>query len=396
MAPGGSGQRGTRREGFPDPGVDGPGDLPVGRRSGPTGHPAGRSRPAAPHDPGRGDPAGHRHLPGHRRGTLLQGVLFVLAAATLWGTLGIWARLAYGGGARPNDVVFFRALIAFAAAAWVARRKGAALRAAARQRLGLLAAYGVLSVGLFYLSYFWAVRLLPVAVAAVLLYTAPAFVAVLARLFLGEPLTGRRSAALVVAMAGVVLVSGLGPGGSGAARAALPAALPPAGVLAGLLAGFTYATYSIFGKVAVRDLDPDVVVVYTLGIGSLVLLGALPPGRLLALDFAPAVWPVLVLLGLVPTYLAYRLYTAGLQWVPASTAAIAATVEPVVAALLGWLVLGETLTGAQLLGAGLVLAGAALAGDRGRRGLPESLRPLIRREAAGAGAGDVRGRGQVS
>ncbi|HEY8394572.1 MAG TPA: EamA family transporter [Thermaerobacter sp.] len=294
------------------------------------------------------------------------GYLYVLAAAVLWGTLGIWARLAYDGNARPNDVVFFRALIAFLVALWVARHKAGLLRAAARSRLWLLVAYGTVSVGLFYLSYFWAVRLLPVAVAAVLLYTAPVFVALMARFFLGEALAVPRLVALVVALLGVALISGLGGAGAGdgaavAGSMAAAPALPPVGVLVGLLAGLTYATYTIFGKVAVRDLDPDVVVVYTLGVGTLFLFITLPPPRLLALDFMPGVWPVLVLLGVGPTYLAYRLYTHGLREVPASTAAIVAMVEPVVAAVLGWVLLRETLTAAQVAGGVLVLLGAALA-----------------------------------
>lgn len=316
-----------------------------------------------------------------RSGGIGVGYLYVLAAAILWGTLGIWARLAYDGNARPNDVVFFRALIAFLVALWVARGKGDLLRAAARSRLLLLAAYGTVSVGLFYLSYFWAVRLLPVAVAAVLLYTAPVFVALMARFFLGEALTAPRLVALVVALAGVALISGLAGGtgaGDGAAGTAAgnPAApaVPPLGVLVGLLAGLTYATYTIFGKVAVRDLDPDVVVVYTLGVGTLFLFLTLPPRRLLALDFAPGVWPVLVLLGIGPTYLAYRLYTHGLREIPASTAAIVAMVEPVVAAVLGWVLLRETLSAGQVAGGALVLLGATLAREQ-----------PVRRRAAGSG-----------
>ncbi|PZN06702.1 MAG: EamA family transporter, partial [Bacillota bacterium] len=88
---------------------------------------------------------------------------------------------------------------------------------------------------------------------------------------------------------------------------------------------------------------------------------------ILALDLAPAVWAVLVVLGVGPTYLAYRLYTHGLRLVPASTAAIVAMVEPVVAALLGWLLLRETLTASQVAGGFLVLLGAVLARDRSPR-----------------------------
>ena len=288
----------------------------------------------------------------------LRGMAYVLGAAALWGTLGVVARMAYAGGAQPGEVVFFRAAIAFALALLVAWRQGIPL-AVPRRRWPLLVAYGTISVGLFYLSYFWAVRLLPVAVAAVLLYTAPVFVALLARLVLGEALGVRRLVALAVALGGVVLVSAPDPA----------AGITWTGLAAGLLSGLTYALYSIFGKVALRDLDPAAVVVYTLGIGALVLLAALPPARLLDLAWSPAVWAWVGVLGVGPTFLAYRLYTAGLQWVPASTASIVATVEPVVAALLGWFVLGEALTAGQGAGAALVLLAGLLAQD-GRAARP--------------------------
>ncbi|MCL6581670.1 MAG: EamA family transporter, partial [Firmicutes bacterium] len=75
---------------------------------------------------------------------------------------------------------------------------------------------------------------------------------------------------------------------------------------------------------------------------------------------SPAAMPGVLYLALVPTLLAYLLYTTGLGLMEAGRASIVATVEPVVAALLGVLLLGEIFDGWQWLGGGLVLTGVAL------------------------------------
>jgi DME family drug/metabolite transporter len=121
-------------------------------------------------------------------------------------------------------------------------------------------------------------------------------------------------------------------------------------------AGLTYALYSIFGKTALRRLSPFTTVVYTLGFGALFLaiisrgLPALP--RAGALPMAYTI--------VFPTALAYLAYIGGLRWVEAGRASVVATLEPVVAALGGALVLREPFGVVQWIGAALVLTGVVL------------------------------------
>ena len=84
-----------------------------------------------------------------------------------------------------------------------------------------------------------------------------------------------------------------------------------------------------------------------------------------------AEWLVLLFVAVVPTYGAYLLYGLGLTRVEATRAATVATVEPVAAAVLAYLVWGEALRGAGYVGAALVLAGVLLvATERGGRDAP--------------------------
>lgn len=290
------------------------------------------------------------------RGRSTLGYLMVTGAACLWGTLGVVSRGLYDGGLSAQAVVTVRAGAAAAlllAAMLLLRPR--ALRVRLRD-VPLFAAYGLVSVAAFYLLYFVTIQQLSVAAAAVLLYTAPAFVAVAAALTLGEPLTRIKLAALALTLAGCTLV----------AKAYEPAAFRGQllGVLTGLGAGFTYGMYSIFGKHALKRYDPWVVQTYSLLAGAVPLLLLFGREAALAVARSPEALPALAYLALVTTLGAYGLYLTGLQSVEASHAAILSTVEPVVAAVLGFLRLQEPLQLPQMLGILLVLGSAVMLNAR--------------------------------
>jgi drug/metabolite transporter, DME family len=284
----------------------------------------------------------------------LLGLLAVGAAASIWGTLGFFAKILYAEG------VSFEALVAVrASVGWVAMllfvlltRGAGSLRIAGRDLL-FLVPLGLVGIGAFYLLYFFTVRESTVGTAAILLYSSPAFVALLAWIFLRETLGPLRLLALALTFGGIFLVVG------GYDPNALEVSLL---VLAtGLLSGLTYGLYSIFGKPVAGHLEPAVILSYALGFGSVLLvLAALPTSHTLV-GLSLSSYALLFMLAVVHTALAFGLYTVGLKRLDAGQAAIVATVEPVVAGAIGVVLLGEKLTTLKVVGALLVLAGAALA-----------------------------------
>jgi drug/metabolite transporter (DMT)-like permease len=287
----------------------------------------------------------------------VSGYAWVLAAAVLWGSLGIAVRFVTAAGVGVYEASVWRAGLAFLGSLAASGLRHRPHLAAGAADLALFAGYGLVSIALFFLAYFTAIQRTTVATAAVLLYTAPAWVTVLGAVLLGERLSRSKLATLALAFGGCTLV----------VRAYDPSALRAdlAGVLAGLASGLTYGLYSIFGKVALRRHPPLVVLTYALGFGTLFLLAiglaaGVPPHRFLPSAVAPAAAPLLYL-GLVTTWLAQWLYVTGLRTVEASRASVVATVEPVVAGVLGYAVFGETLEPPQLVGAAAVLLAAALA-----------------------------------
>jgi len=197
------------------------------------------------------------------------------------------------------------------------------------------------------------VRESTVGTAAILLYSSPAFVSLLAWIFLRETLGVLRILALALTFGGIFLVVG------GYAPAALE--ISPLVLATGLLSGLTYGLYSIFGKPVAGRLDPAVILSYALGFGTVLLVIFALPTLDTLVGLTLVSYALLFMLAVVHTSLAFGLYTVGLKRLDAGQAAIVATVEPVVAGAIGVVLLGETLTAPKVLGALLVLAGAALA-----------------------------------
>lgn len=274
----------------------------------------------------------------------LRGALLILLAACLWGLLGIFGKYALAAGLHPLEVAFWRAVLGGALFAAHAGLTGAALPRG--RDLGLTALFGLAGVSVFYGAYQLAIREGGAALASVLLYTAPAFVAVMAWRLLGEPLGGREWSGVLLTLAGVGLIS-LG-GGTGVR-------VTVAALGFGLLSGLTYALYYLFGKRFFGRYTPAALYAVALPVGALGLAPFVP--------FAaktPAAWALLAAIAVPCTYLAYLAYGAGLRHLPATRASVIASLEPVVAALLAALLFGERLSPSALLGAALVV-GAALA-----------------------------------
>jgi DME family drug/metabolite transporter len=282
------------------------------------------------------------------------GFLAVGAAASIWGTLGFFAKILYAEGVSFEALVAVRASVGWAAMLlFVLLTWGVRSRRVTGRDFRFLVPLGLVGIGAFYLLYFFTVRESTVGTAAILLYSSPAFVALLAWIFLKESLGPLRLLALALTFGGIFLVVG------GYEPGALEVSLP---VLAtGLLSGLTYGLYSILGKPLAGHLEPAIILSYALGFGSVLLvLAALPTFHTLV-GLSSSSYALLVMLAVVHTALAFGLYTVGLKRLDAGQAAIVATVEPVVAGAIGVVLLGEELTALKVIGAILVLAGAALA-----------------------------------
>jgi drug/metabolite transporter, DME family len=284
----------------------------------------------------------------------LLGPLAVATAAATWGTLGFFAKILYAQGVSFESLVAVRASVGWLAVIGflLATRDARSLRVK-RRDLRFLLPLGLVGIGAFYLLYFYTVRESTMGTAAILLYSAPAFVVVLARLFLRELLNVTKVFGLLLTVGGISLVIG----------AYDPANLEvsPKILLTGLLSGLTYGLYAIFGRPVACQLSPPVILSYALAFGSALLIVAALPTLDTLVGLPVTSYLILLMLSMVHTTLAFALYTFGIRHLGAGRAAIVATIEPVVAGILGVTLLGEDLTVLKVLGALLVISGAILA-----------------------------------
>lgn len=274
------------------------------------------------------------------------GTALVIIASVFWGSMGIFVRAMGKYGFDSIQIAALRLTVAaavFAVLHCVLER--GALWIAVRD-IPLFLGLGLGSILFFTVCYFSAINMMTLSTAAILLYTSPIWVMLMACVFFKERMTARKLAALVCAFGGCVLVSGIG-GGAMTAR----------GLIVGLCSGIGYGLYSILGSVALKKYSAVTVTTYTFVIAAAGAWIICDPADMTAkLAAAESVWRLawlVVLTGLVTAVIPFAAYTRGLMYVEPSRAAILATVEPMVATLLGALVFAEPVT--LLSGLGIVL-----------------------------------------
>lgn len=293
------------------------------------------SRPPARAAPGTAPP----------RGRAAAGVAFVIASALCFGSLPIFARVAYASGADVPTVLLLR----FTCASAVTWAVLAARRAPLPRGRGLAMLVGMGAVGYAgqAFSYFTALTMASAGLVALLLYLYPALVALLSRVVLRHPLSRLQVAAVGLALAGSVLT--IGRAGDG----------KPLGVFFGLLAASIYACYILVGS----RLPPDVgstasTAVVTAAAAAVYAGGALARG--VHLPATALGWGAVLALALVCTVLAVGFFMAGIARLGPVRASIYSTLEPAFTLLLAAIFLGEPVTPLRALGGALILGAVVL------------------------------------
>jgi DME family drug/metabolite transporter len=271
----------------------------------------------------------------------------VLFAAVLFGTTG--TAQAVGPDLEPLAVGAARILVGAVLLSAVALLTRARAPTGARPR-GILLAGACVAV--YQATFFAALSKTGVAVGTVVaIGSAPAFAGLFARAFAGEPLRARWALATALACAGVCLLVLGGGGGAGKVSSL--------GVGLALVSGAGYAGYAVATKrMLAAGGSPETVMATVFGAGALLLLPVflfVPAGGLLQ----PGGAALALYLGAIPTALAYVLFARGLKRIGAAETATLTLAEPLTAALLGVVALGERPSLLAAAGAALVLSGLA-------------------------------------
>ena len=277
----------------------------------------------------------------------------ILAAGCLWGFMGLFRRYMGEAGFSSSGVIIMRCGVAAVCFGLTLLFTGRSQFKVRLRDAWCFLGSGIVSLLFFTFCFFQAMTYMSLSAAAILLYTAPAIVTLFSALLFKERLTVMKLAAVVLAFLGCALVSGLGSGSM---------ALSTAGILYGLGAGFGYAMYSIFARCALeRGYSSNTINFYSCllaAVGAVIIWGV---DGLFETAAASAGSLMLALgAGVVSCYLPYLLYTYGLTGMETGRASIMASVEPVVATVVGAVVFHESMSLLAYIGVLLVLSAVVL------------------------------------
>ena len=302
------------------------------------------------------------------------GYALAASAATMWALNGSLSRLLLDDGVSALRLAELRGILSFvflAAALAVARPRLLRIR---RQDIPRLAFLGIVGLAGVHATYFFAISRLDVGVALVIQYLGPLILLLWLRLVHRRQLQRSLWGAAVLSVIGCFLV----------VQAWNPGAIDGVGLLAAFGAAITFAIYLYSSEQAGHRYEPVTTLVWGFGFASLFWLVVQPPWSFPFAEFSSAENIALGLgVAVIGTLLTFVCIVAALRHVPASRAAVVATLEPVLAAIIAWPVLGQDLDVAQIAG-GLIVVGAVVWVQMQRPAGDEEAAPAYRESTAAA------------
>jgi drug/metabolite transporter (DMT)-like permease len=288
----------------------------------------------------------------------------VLVAATLFGINGAVSKVALSSGLSSLRLTEARSAGACVGLVVLALlRRPSSLRVA-RRELPRLALFGCVGVAFVQLTYFLAIHRLAIAIALLIQYLGPLLVAIYARTFGHEHVRRRIWVALGLSLTGLTLMVQLWNG----------VTLDGLGIFFAFLAALTYATYLLLAEREVAARDTISLMAWGFFFSTLFWSVVQPwwsfPRRVVSRTIplqgslngvhAP-VWALILWVIVIGTIVPFSLVVGALRRISATRVGVTAMLEPVVATIVAWAWLRESLSPAQLVGAAVVLTGIGLA-----------------------------------
>ena len=280
------------------------------------------------------------------------GAIYITIAAVSWGVFPLFNRTLASLGIPPLASTAVRAMIAAVIYIIWGISKGS-FKTFSIKCIPFYLFYGVVAiVGTTYLYAQSQVTLNSSSMAAVLLYTAPAFVIIFNRILYKEPVTKTKLIALFLTFTGCFLVSG----GYDISNLKVNGL----GLAIGLLSGLSYSMLTVIGKTAVKKYSQDLNSFMPTIMAAIVFMCMVPPWKIPVPHISVVI--MYLLLSLTGTVIPYVFYAKGLSTgMDGGRAILIANVEPIVASVLGVIVFNDTISIIQIFGIILTLTGAVIA-----------------------------------
>lgn len=279
-----------------------------------------------------------------------QAYIGIVTSAIFWGAIPLFSRLLYAEGFDAITVPAIRGIIS-AVISVIGLIVFKDYKCIKVKEIPFYFVYGTLAIASCYICYALSIQLLSTAMAAVLLYTGPAFVIFFERIFFGVPITPVKWIAMIVTFVGCVVVV------KAYDLASFQANLQ--GIIIGILSGLCYSTTTVLGTKARKKHSGRVNAWLIMSFSAIIFLFISPPWELERVTVNQS----LLFAGMAITcsFIPYTLYLMSLDSeVDGGTASILATIEPVIATLCGVLFFHDELELMQIIGIVIVIVGVIL------------------------------------
>lgn len=281
----------------------------------------------------------------------------MVCAVLLWGGAVAIAKFLFNRAYDPLMIVQMRSTLSFVIIApWFAVRDRSVFRIATKD-IPLFAFVGIVGLAITNYTYYYTVSQATVATAILIQYIAPALVMVYMVLIAKQERGDiTKALALIIAFAGCYLA--VKTDGAGLS-------LPGWSVVTGPTTAVTFAVMMIGAKTLLKRYSQWTVLTYIFGFAGLFWLFVHPPWAIVAEHYGWEDWGVFLMFAVISVLVPYIFFTAALKRLEASTVGIVGTLEPIVAIVAAWFLVGESLTRLQFVGAAAVLLAVGLLQMRG-------------------------------
>jgi drug/metabolite transporter (DMT)-like permease len=278
----------------------------------------------------------------------IHGYIYILIGATLWGISTVVAKALFNVGLPPAQLVLIRLTLSTLILILLFLIYDRSRLFISLKDLPYFLILGFIAVAGMQFMYFYTISKIQVGPAVLMQYLSVFWVAGYAFLFQKEPVTFGKMSSLFLSLIGCYLVVG------GYQINLLK--LNRDGIASGLLGSLFFAFYTLYGEKGLKKYDPWKLLLYGFGFGAIFFWILIPPSKIIHAGYPVRFWLAFLYITIFSTLIPFGFYFKGIDRIRATRAGITSTLEPVVAGITAYLVLGEFLHPLQVLGGLIVIA----------------------------------------
>ncbi|MHB8917933.1 MAG: EamA family transporter [Desulfocucumaceae bacterium] len=281
----------------------------------------------------------------------LKGFLFIVMADFLWGLSATLAKYLFNRQISPFDLVQIRLILSTILLAGYLAAINPRLLKIERRDIPYMAVFGIFGMGAVQFCYYFTISETNVATAVFLEYLAPVFILLYGLFTRREGVSTVKLLALFSATAGGLLIV------KGTTGAGMAVTVP--GLISGLGSALAFAFYTLYGKYGLTKYSPWTLLLWGMGIGGAAWAFYKPPWVTFS-SYGGGDWLFFLYIAVFATIIPFGFFFKGLNHLPPLITGITSTLEPVMAGIMSFIVLGEILTAVQLAGCALIISAVVL------------------------------------